>query len=162
MAIQKVLKFVKEANGNVMLYNKLNNLLIASFNSAENIVRQTGDPYRFKIAANVNDIGFVLDYRSIDSLLCSPVIIEANINDFLIELSKKFFFLDEKTNALATGICLIGNLVVFKRNGNIDKTKLENPDFAIGMVENRFIQGVYIGGLQTLLASFDINNGIDF
>lgn len=162
MAIQKTLKFVKDANGDVFLYKMQSNTLLASFNPAQNVIRESGDDHRFKIAENVNDLGFVLDYRSIDSLSCSPIIVEANINDFLIELSKKFFFLDKKTNPTSIGIYPAGTFLIFKRNGNIDETKLEINDFAIGMVENQFIQGVYLGGLQTLLLSFDINNRIQF
>ena len=162
MAIQKALKFVKDINGDVLLYNTQSNLLIASFNPSQNIIRESSDNHRFKIAENVNDLGFVLDYRSIDSLSCSPVIVEANVNDFLIELSKKFFFLDKKSNPASRGIYPSETLLIFKRNGNIDETKLEINDFAIGIVEDRFIQGLYLGGLQTLLLSFDINNRIQF
>ncbi len=92
MAIQKTLKLVKDTNGDVILYTTADQF-IASFNAAQTIVKEAGDLNRFKIVSDPNDAGFVLDYRTIDSALCIPVIIENGINDFLIELSKKFFFL---------------------------------------------------------------------
>lgn len=92
MAIQKTLKLVKDANGDVFLYTTADQF-IASFNPSQTIVKEAGDLNRFKIVINPNEAGFPLDYRTIDPALCIPVIIENGINDFLIELSKKFFFL---------------------------------------------------------------------
>lgn len=175
MAIAKILKFVKDEKGIVLLYNIQKNLLIASFEPSLNIVRETGDPNRFKIASSLTPDGgqgFVLDYRTIDAALCSPVIVEANINDFLIELSRKFFFLDKtipassviglETALLGAKIYPEGTFQVFKRNGNIDNTKLETNDFVIGIVETKLIKGIYLGGVTNLLVSFNIINTIEF
>ena len=55
-----------------------------------------------------------------------------------------------------------GMLQVFKRMGNSDQTKIEVNDFAIGIVEEQFIKAVYLGGLSTLLSSFDVYDRIEF
>lgn len=174
MAIVKTLKLIKDEKGVVLLYSIQNNILIASFEPSLNIVRERGNPNRFKISSSItaDGEGFVLDYRSIDAALCFPIIVEANSNEFLIELSRKFFFLNKKipvtdvegleASLAGAKIYPAGTFQVFKRNGNVDNTKLEINDFAIGIVEGIFIRGVYIGGLTTLLVSFNINDKIEF
>ncbi|MFE3847139.1 hypothetical protein ACFX5D_04050 [Flavobacterium sp. LB3P45] len=155
MAIQKTLKFIKDSTGIVLLYNTQNNSLVASFNPAQSMVRENEDPYRFRIVSSLalDREGFLLDYRTINTVLCVPLIVEANINDFLAELSRKFFFLEnkEKHRPYAEG-----ELCIFKRNGNPNKLILEVNDFVMGMVEGIFIEGTYLGGNSALLVSFDI------
>lgn len=168
MAIAKTLKFVKDATGIILLYNIQDNSLVASFEPSLNIVKERGEPNRFKIASFItaDGDGFVLDYRTIDAAVCSPVIVEAGINDFLIELSKKFFFLNKKILAenveglsillAQTKIYRYGELQVFKIAGNPDNTTQEAGDWCIGFVENQFINAPYLGGDKILLASYDI------
>lgn len=172
MAISKTLKFTKTDNGVVLLQNILDSSLVASFEPSMSIVRENGEPFRFRISSSTDEDGFLLDYRSIDSALCSPVIVEANINEFLTELSRSFFFLDRKIKASdIEGLTVFmenvrfypaGTLQVFKRLGNIDKTKIEVNDFAVGIVEGQFIKAVYTGGLPSLLVSFDVYDRIEF
>lgn len=156
MAIQKTLKFVKQANGGVILQNLLTNSVIASFNPAQSVVRESEDSYRFKIVSgsSSDEDGFLLDYRTIDVGLCVPQIIEANVNDFLIELSKKFFFLAKGGHTPY----LEGELLIFKRAGNQKQLELEINDYVMGIVEGQFIQGtcINIDPNQPLLTSFDI------
>lgn len=168
MAIAKTLKFVKDATGIVLLHKIQDNSLVASFEPSLNIVKERGEPNRFKISSSItaDGAGFVLDYRTIDSAVCSPVIVEAGINDFLIELSKKFFFLNKKILAenveglsvllAQTKIYPYGELQVFKIAGNLDNTTQEAGDWCIGFVENQFINAPYLAGDKTLLASYDI------
>ena len=141
MAIQKQLKFVKETNGDVILYT-LTGQLIASFNEAQTILREAGDLNRFRIVTEINDPGFLFDYRFIDSLSCFPMIIENGINEFLIELSKKFFsgakaqsgnlnlpiaFLELRLKSKGSNLCIpnkgsgieIGDLVEGFKDANI-------------------------------------------
>ena len=141
MAIQKQLKFVKETNGDVILYT-LSGQLIASFNEAQTILREAGDLNRFRIVTEINDPGFLFDYRFIDSLSCFPMIIENGINEFLIELSKKFFsgakaqsgnlnlpiaFLELRLKSKGSNLCIpnkgsgieIGDLVEGFKDANI-------------------------------------------
>ena len=92
MAISKTLKFTKTDKGVVLLQNTRDNSVVASFEPSMSIVRENGEPYRFRISSSADEDGFLLDYRSIDSALCSPAIVEANINEFLTELSRSFFF----------------------------------------------------------------------
>lgn len=154
MAIAKTLKFVKDATGVVLLYKIQDNALVASFEPSLNIVKEVGEQYRFKISSSItpDGEGFPLDYRTIDCAVCSPVIVEAGINDFLIQLSKKFFFLDKKTSK----IYRYGELQVFKIAGNNDDTTQEVGDWCIGFVQDQFINAPYLGGDKTLLASYNI------
>lgn len=168
MAIAKTLKFVKDATGIVLLYKIQDNALVASFEPSLNIVKEVGEPNRFKISSSItaDGDGFVLDYRTIDSAVCSPLIVEDGINDFLIELSKKFFFLNKKilaenveglsTLLAQTKIYPYGELQVFKIAANLDNTTQESGDLCIGFVENQFINAPYLGGDKTLLTSYDI------
>jgi hypothetical protein len=94
--MSKIIKFVKDKNGNVLLYRTQDNSLITSFNPAQNVVGVPSIPNMFKIQseASFGTNPFVLDYLQVDTGLCDPIITADNFNDFLIELAKKFFFID--------------------------------------------------------------------
>ena len=158
MAVVKTLKFTKKENGIVLLQNIQDNSLVASFEPAMSLQRENGDNNRFRITSSTDTDGFLIDYRSIDCDLCIPVIGHADINEFLIALSRDFFFLAKKGGSTITKA---GDLMIFKRAGNIDTKKLETNDFAIGIVEEQFIRGVYLGG-AIVLASFDVYDRIQF
>lgn len=153
------LKFIKKDNGTVLLQKTQDNSVIASFEPSMSLYRENGDDNRFRIASSTDEDGFLIDYRSIDCDLCVPIIVQANVNEFLIALSRDFFFLAKKGGS---SITKAGDLMIFKRAGNIDITKLEINDFAVGIVEDQFIRGVYLGGSTALLASFDIYDRIQF
>jgi hypothetical protein len=158
MAVAKTLKFTKKDNGTVLLQNTLDNSVVTSFEPSMSLHRENGDDNRFRIASSTDEDGFLIDYRSIDCALCFPVIVQANVNEFLIALSRDFFFLAKKGGSTITKA---GDLMIFKRAGNIDITKLETNDFAVGIVEDQFIRGVYLGG-AIALASFDVYDRIQF
>ena len=94
--MSKIIKFVKDKNGNVLLYRTQDNSLITSFNPAQNVVGVPSVPNRFKIQseASFGTNPFVLDYLQVNTRLCDPIITAENFNDFLIELAKKYFFMD--------------------------------------------------------------------
>jgi hypothetical protein len=158
MAVAKTLKFTKKDNGTVLLQNTLDNSVVTSFEPSMSLHRENGDDNRFRIASSTDEDGFLIDYRSIDCALCFPVIVQSNVNEFLIALSRDFFFLAKKGGSTITKA---GDLMIFKRAGNIDITKLETNDFAVGIVEDQFIRGVYLGG-AIALASFDVYDRIQF
>ncbi|KFF17376.1 hypothetical protein [Flavobacterium hydatis] len=89
----KSLKFIKDKNGNVLLM-KLDNTLIASFNPAQNLLRVSETPNKFKIQSNAafGENSLILDYSQVKCNQCVPMIEAVNFNDFLVELSNKFFF----------------------------------------------------------------------
>jgi hypothetical protein len=159
MAVAKTLKFSKKDNGIVLLQNTQDNSVVASFEPAMSLQRENGDNNRFRITSSTDDNGFLIDYRTIDCDLCVPVIVKADINEFLIALSRDFFFLDKKAGSTITKA---GNLLIFKRAGNIDTKKLEINDFAMGIVEDQFIKGIYLGGSLSELGSFDVYDRIQF
>lgn len=90
MVQNESLKFVKKQNGNVLLLKKADNSFIASFIPSLTIERDKDNANRFEVMSQY------IDYRSIDCDACSPVIVAANYDEFLIELSEKFFFLNKK------------------------------------------------------------------
>ncbi len=94
--MSKIIKFVKDKNGNVLLYRTQDNSLITSFNPAQNVVGVPSIPNMFKIQseASFGTNPFVLDYLQVNTGLCDPIITAENFNDFLIELAKKYFFMD--------------------------------------------------------------------
>jgi hypothetical protein len=94
--MSKIIKFVKDKNGNVLLYRTQDNSLITSFNPAQNVVGVPSIPNMFKIQseASFGTNPFVLDYLQVNTGLCEPIITADNFNDFLVELAKKFFFID--------------------------------------------------------------------
>ena len=94
--MSKIIKFVKDKNGNVLLYRTQDNSLITSFNPAQNVVGVPSIPNMFKIQseASFGTNPFVLDYLQVNTGLCDPIITAENFNDFLVELAKKFFFID--------------------------------------------------------------------
>lgn len=94
----KIIKFVKDKNGNVLLYRTQDNFLITSFNPAQNVVGVPAIPNMFKIQseASFGTNPFVLDYLQVNTGLCDPIITAENFNDFLIELAKKYFFIDNE------------------------------------------------------------------
>ncbi|PWA09507.1 hypothetical protein [Flavobacterium laiguense] len=104
MAVAKTLKFTKTDKGTVLLQGTLDNSLVASFEPSMSLCRERGDDNRFRIASSTDEDGFLIDYRSIDYALCFPVIVQANVNEFLIALSRDFFFLVEKENKSEKGI----------------------------------------------------------
>ncbi|MFV8347258.1 hypothetical protein [Flavobacterium sp. ZB4P13] len=154
MAIAKILKFVKQDSGSVVLQNVQTNFVIASFNPAQSVVRENEDPYRFKIvsSSSSDDDGFLLDYRTINTGLCMPQIVGATFDDFLIELSKKFFFLARGGHTPYVE----GELLIFKRNGNQRRLELEINDLVFGVVEGIFIKAIYLGGDTSSLSSYDV------
>lgn len=89
----KMVKFIKDKNGNVLLM-KLDNTLITSFNPAQNLLRIPEAPNKFKIQSNASfgENPLVLDYMQVDCDLCVPIIRGRNFNDFLLDLSEKYFF----------------------------------------------------------------------
>ncbi|MDN3671705.1 hypothetical protein QWY99_01315 [Flavobacterium branchiarum] len=50
----------------------------------------------------------------------------------------------------------IGEMLVFKTEGNEDDATREIGDFCMGFVENQFISAPYLGGDIMLLSSYDI------
>lgn len=90
----KKLKFTKKDNGTVLLQNTQDNSVVASFEPSMSLHRERGNDNRFRIASSTDDDGFLIDYRYIDCELCIPVIVQANVNEFLIELSEKYFFIN--------------------------------------------------------------------
>jgi hypothetical protein len=94
--MSKIIKFVKDKNGNVLLYRIQDNSLITSFNPAQNVVGVPSIPNMFKIQseASFGTNPFVLDYLQVNTGLCDPIITAENFNDFLVELAKKYFFMD--------------------------------------------------------------------
>jgi hypothetical protein len=97
---QRIIKLIKDTNGNVLL-QKLDNTLIASLSPSQNVLRIPEAPSQFKIQSNASfgENPLILDYNHIDNKACVPVIEADNFNDFLIELSKKFFFTNNKTQS---------------------------------------------------------------
>lgn len=159
MAVAKTLKFSKKDNGIVLLQNTQDNSVVASFEPAMSLQRENGDNNRFRITSSTDDNGFLIDYRTIDCDLCVPVIVKADINEFLIALSRDFFFLAKKGGSAITKS---GDFLIFKRAGNVDLTKLEINDFAMGIVEDQFIKGIYLGGSLSQLSSFDVYDRLQF
>lgn len=92
MIVAKTFKFVKDSNGTVLLQNIQDNSVVASFEPSMSLYRESGDDNRFRIASSKGEDGFLINYRSIDCDSCEPIIFEDNVNAFLEELSKKFFF----------------------------------------------------------------------
>ena len=94
--MSKIIKFVKDRNGNVLLYRIQDNSLITSFNPEQNVVGVPSIPNMFKIQseASFGTNPFVLDYLQVNTGLCDPIITAENFNDFLVELAKKYFFMD--------------------------------------------------------------------
>jgi hypothetical protein len=159
LVLVKKLKFTKKDNGTVLLQNVQDNSVVASFEPSMSLHRERGDDNRFRIASSTDDDGFLIDYRYIDCDLCFPVIVKADINEFLVALSRDFFFLAKKGGSAITKS---GDLLIFKRAGNIDLTKLEINDFAMGIVEDQFIRGIYLGGSLLEQGSFDVYDRIQF
>lgn len=93
--MSKIIKFVKDKNGNVLLYRTQDNSLIMSFNPAQNVVGVPSIPNMFKIQsqASFGTNPFVLDYLQVNIDLCDPQIFAVDFNTFLIELAKKFFYI---------------------------------------------------------------------
>jgi hypothetical protein len=158
MLVQKPLKFTKKDNGTVLLQKTQDNSVVASFKPSMSLHRENGDENRFRIASSTDGDGFLIDYRAVECNSCIPVIDPGNINAFLNSLSRDFFFLDKKAGST---IIKASDLLIFKRAGNTDTKKLETNDFAVGIVEDQFIKGIYLGG-AIALASFDIYDRIQF
>jgi hypothetical protein len=89
-----IVKFIKEASGNVSLRKIADNTIITSFNPAQNVVKDLSNINKFKIQneTSFKKSPFVLDYREIDGSVCEPIIYSSSVDDFLKELSEKFFF----------------------------------------------------------------------
>ena len=62
---------------------------------------------------------------------------------------------------LKAKIYQVGQLQVFKREENT-ALEIEPGDFIIGIVENTFIQALYLGGDVTKLVSYKLMNQIEF
>ncbi|RKR11128.1 hypothetical protein C8C83_2825 [Flavobacterium sp. 90] len=100
----RIVKFVKDENGNVLL-KKLDNTLISSFNPAQNLLRIPEAKNKFKVQSisSFANNNFILDYTEVNCDLCEPIIQAQNFNDFLIELSYKFFFVENKGTVSSGG-----------------------------------------------------------
>ena len=94
--MSKIVKFVKDKNGNVLLFRTQDNFLITSFSPAQNVVGVPSSSSMFKIQseASFGNNPFVMDYLQVATELCEPMIMAQNFNAFLIELAEKFFFTD--------------------------------------------------------------------
>ena len=94
--MSKIVKFVKDKNGNVLLFRTQDNFLITSFSPAQNVVGVPSSVTQFKIQseASFGNNPFVMDYLQVATELCEPMIMAQNFNAFLIELAEKFFFTD--------------------------------------------------------------------
>jgi hypothetical protein len=90
---KRIIKFIKESNGNVLL-KKLDNTLITSFNPAQNLLIIPESKDKFKIQSNsvFGENPLVLDYKQINCELCDPVIEASSFNEFLTQLSALFFY----------------------------------------------------------------------
>jgi hypothetical protein len=90
---KRIIKFIKESNGNVLL-KKLDNTLITSFNPAQNLLIIPESKDKFKIQSNsiFGENPLVLDYKQINCELCDPVIEASSFNEFLTKLSTLFFY----------------------------------------------------------------------
>lgn len=150
MAAENSLKFIKQSNGNVLLLKKDNNEFIASFIPSSTIKRSKDNSNFFEVMTTS------LDYRSIDINECTPVMTASNCDEFLIELSEKFFFLNKKPILFVP----IGQFLVFKTNIN-DPDELLAGMPVKGIVENTLIEGIYLGGNKELKASFEIFTKIE-
>jgi hypothetical protein len=155
MAVAKTLQFTKIANGTVLLQNTQDNSVVASFEPSMSLYREQRDDNRFRIASS-DEGGFLIDYRSVDYALCSPVIVQANFNEFLIALSRDFFFLGNKKKGVQSTNIVIpdGSFLVFKVKP-IASDVLEIGDTVIGYCEGNFLNAVtYYGGVTSLMSSF--------
>lgn len=89
-----IVKFIKDEKGNVLVYKTQDNSLLWSINPSQNVIKDPSNKETFKIQsdASFGRNPFVLKYKEVDCLLCEPPIVATNFNDFLIELSRNFFF----------------------------------------------------------------------
>jgi hypothetical protein len=90
--VNKIIKFIKDENGNVLL-KKIDDTLITSFNPIQNLVKIPAEPNRFKIqsTASFGANPFILDYTQVNINLCEPQIMAIDFKTFLVELARKFF-----------------------------------------------------------------------
>ena len=89
--MSKIVKFVKDKNGNVLLFRTQDNFLITSFSPAQNVVGVPSSSSMFKIQseASFGNNPFVMDYLQVATELCEPMIMAQSFNAFLIELAEK-------------------------------------------------------------------------
>ncbi|RUT67738.1 hypothetical protein D0817_24865 [Flavobacterium cupreum] len=89
-----IVKFVKDEKGNVLVYKIQDNSLLWSMNPAQNVTKDQSNKETFKIQSDVSFATnpFVMKYKEVDCSQCEPIIVATNFNDFLIELSRNFFF----------------------------------------------------------------------
>lgn len=130
-----IVRFIKAANGNVLL-QKNDETLIASFNPAQNLLRIPEDKNKFKIQS-VSAFGnnaLVLDYTQVDLINCSPPIVAANFNEFLIELSRKFFFLDSDSAGAAQNN-VVKQLIIEKNNLPPEFTEQDICNYILALPE---------------------------
>lgn len=91
------LYFTKEANGNVILYQKVahnNPLMICSFAASQNVIKDISNPNKIKITDTLqpNQNGMVIDWRNIDGTACIPTMEDGDREKVLTGLSADFFF----------------------------------------------------------------------
>ncbi len=91
----------------------------------------------------------------------------AGIDDLLFAKADKAVLDDHLTNEnahaelfAAAKIVPSGEFIIFKRTPNHDV--LNPDDLVMGIVENQWIIGIYLGGDITLLSNFDIYPTIEF
>lgn len=164
MAIERILKFIKDPTGVVLLYNTQSGALVASFSADQSVIKEQGDLYRFRIVSNLtsNEQGFLLDFRTISPEFCYPILSTENYDQFLMELGRKFFSMQQFSSKHTPYI--EGELLIFKRAGNLNPLELEVNDFVMGMIEEQFIQGTCLVvecGMPKLI-NFDIQNRTEF
>lgn len=59
-------------------------------------------------------------------------------------------------------IIRFGKFVIFKRSFNQNNAIPESGDFVMGIIEEKFINAIYLGGDINLLQNFDVINQTEF
>lgn len=98
-----------------------------------------------------------------------PVADVEGIDELLLRKTEQEVFEDHLTNENAHPHLLVkarvlpsGQFIVFKRTPNVDPKNKEVGDLCIGIVKNQKIEGIYLGGDDSLLESFEIINQLEF
>jgi hypothetical protein len=91
-----ILKFVKDDNGSVRLFDVEEKTLLASFNPNMTIIKDRSKKDTFIIQNEKGENPFVLNYLEVGRQYCIPAIIATDFNEFLIELADKFFYTSQE------------------------------------------------------------------
>lgn len=130
-----IVKFVKDEKGNVLVYKTQDNSLLWSINPAQNVVKDPSNKETFKIQSDVS-FGrnpLVLKYEEVDCLLCEPPIIANNFNDFLIELSNKFFFFLDSDSAGAEQNNFVKQIIINVNDLPLDYNEQDICDYILSL-----------------------------